>query len=114
MPFGGFDTWYRVVGRLEPRLDDAPAPVVLLHGGPGATHDYLLPLEALAEGGRAVIFYDQLGNGRSTHLPEQKSDFWTVQLFVKELASLLCHLGIAERYHLSGQSWGAFSRKSTP
>jgi len=32
-----------------------------------------------------VIFYDQVGNGRSTHLPERGADFWTVDLFVREL-----------------------------
>ena len=41
------------------------APVVVLHGGPGAHHDYLLPgFDALAEG-RELIYYDQRGGGRS-------------------------------------------------
>lgn len=107
-PFLDFETWYQVVGELRPGPQDGPAPLVLLHGGPGATHDYLLPLRELADGGRAVVFYDQLGNGKSTHLPSRGADFWTVQLFVEELASLLKHLGIAGRYHVLGQSWGGF------
>jgi len=107
-PFGEFETWYRVVGDLDPGAAGSPAPLVLLHGGPGATHDYLLPLTELASHGRAVIFYDQLGNGKSTHLPERGAEFWTVQLFVDELANLLGHLGIEERYHVLGQSWGGF------
>ena len=103
--FDGHQTWYRVVGDLR---RDGPAPLVTLHGGPGATHDYLLSLTDLARDGRAVVFYDQLGNGRSTHLPERGADFWTVELFVRELANLIDHLGIGDRYHVLGQSWGGF------
>jgi L-proline amide hydrolase len=81
----------------------------VLHGGPGATHDYLTPLADLADrkhGGRPVVLYDQLGNGRSTHHPDRGADFWTVDLFVRELANLVEHLGIGDRYHVLGQSWG--------
>ena len=100
----GHRTWYRVVGDLEPGAQRAP--VVLCHGGPGATHDYLEPLSALARSGRAVVLYDQLGNGRSDHLPDADPSFWTVELFERELAALAAHLGIDERYHVLGQSWG--------
>jgi L-proline amide hydrolase len=105
-PFGGYETWYRIEGEL----DGGPAPLVTLHGGPGATHDYLLSLVDLARDGRAVVFYDQLGNGRSTHLPERMGDgdFWTPALFVRELHNLVEHLGIASRHHVLGQSWGGF------
>jgi L-proline amide hydrolase len=102
VPFEGFETWYRVTGDLE-----AGVPLVVLHGGPGAAHDYLLSLTDLASG-RAVIHYDQLGNGRSTHLPERGEDFWTVELFVRELHNLVDALGIRERHHVLGQSWGGF------
>jgi L-proline amide hydrolase len=81
-------------------------PLVLLHGGPGGTHDYLEPFERLATNGRATVFYDQLGAGRSTHLSDRSADFWTVDLFLAELDNLLRHLGIAGGYHLLGQSWG--------
>ena len=50
--------------------------------------------------------YDQLGNGRSTHLRDHGAGFWTVDLFIAEYDNLLSHLGIAGRYHLVGQSWG--------
>lgn len=103
--FEGSQTWYRVDGKLHP---DGPAPLVVLHGGPGATHDYLTPLVGLATDGRAVVLYDQLGNGNSTHYPDRGADFWTVDLFVRELANLLDHLGVAGRYHVLGQSWGGF------
>jgi proline-specific peptidase len=55
-----------------------------------------------------VIMYDQLGIGKSTHLPEKMGhgDFWTVELFLAELDNLLKHLGIQDDYDLLGQSWG--------
>jgi L-proline amide hydrolase len=105
--FEGHETWYLVVGDLErSRSGSGPAPLVTLHGGPGATHDYLLSMTDLASDGRTVIFYDQIGNGNSTHLRDQGADFWTVDLFVRELANLIDHLGIRDRYHVLGQSWG--------
>ena len=100
-------TWYRITGSLPTTGDDGPAPLITLHGGPGATHDYLLSMTDLASDGRAVVHYDQLGNGRSSHLPERGADFWTVDLFVRELANLVVALGIGE-HHVLGQSWGGF------
>ncbi len=99
--FGEHQTWYRITGELG----SGGVPLVALHGGPGCTHDYLLRLTELA-GDRAVVHYDQLGNGRSTHLPDATPDFWTVELFLSELDNLLRTLGIADRYALLGQSWG--------
>ncbi len=97
-------TWYRIVGELT---DGPAAPLVLLHGGPGAPHDYLEPLSELASiGHRPCVFYDQIGCGRSQHLPDAPVDFWTVELFCRELAALLDHLDISGRYHVLGQSWG--------
>jgi L-proline amide hydrolase len=101
-PFRGYQTWYRISGKLG----GAKPPLVCLHGGPGAAHDYLDRFKLLATADRAVIHYDQIGCGRSTHLREAPASFWTVQLFVDELDNLLDHLGIAGRYHLLGQSWG--------
>jgi L-proline amide hydrolase len=105
--FDGHQTWYQVVGELDAaRSGRGPAPLVTLHGGPGAVHDYLLAMTDLARDGRAVIFYDQTGNGNSTHFPGRGADYYTVELFVRELASLIGHLGIGGRYHVLGQSWG--------
>ncbi|GAA4994905.1 proline iminopeptidase-family hydrolase [Kitasatospora paranensis] len=95
-------TWYRVVGRSS----GGRLPVVLCHGGPGLTHDYLLPLAALARTGRACVLYDQYGSGRSDHRPDAPREFWTPELFVEELAELVDHLGIADGFHLLGHSWG--------
>ncbi|HQT67351.1 MAG TPA: proline iminopeptidase-family hydrolase [Acetobacteraceae bacterium] len=101
-PFAGHRTWYRVVGPL----DGGQPPLLILHGGPGATHDYVDRFRLLAGPDRAVIHYDQLGCGNSSHLPAQDPSFWTVDLFLAELDHLLDHLGIAGRYDLLGQSWG--------
>jgi L-proline amide hydrolase len=100
----GHRTWYRVVGELDP--DALHAPVVICHGGPGATHDYVAPIAELHRSGRACVLYDQLGNGNSDHLPDADPSFWTTQLFKDELAALVEHLGIDARYHVIGQSWG--------
>jgi L-proline amide hydrolase len=103
IPFGEWQTWVRITEPDDPR--PGALPLVVLHGGPGMAHNYLRNLEALAETGRRVIHYDQLGCGNSTHLPDAPADFWTPQLFVDEFENLLEHLGLAE-YHLLGQSWG--------
>jgi L-proline amide hydrolase len=104
--FEDHQTWYRIVGDLDAaRSGDSPAPLVTLHGGPGATHDYLLSMSDLTDDGRAVIFYDQTGNGNSTHFPDRGAEYYTVDLFARELASLISDLGIG-RYHVLGQSWG--------
>ena len=99
-PFRGFRTWYKVVGPPE---EPGKAPVLVLHGGPGASYDYLEPLSALAGSGRRVVFYDQLGCGRSDR-PHDPS-LWSVGLFVEELAAVRSALGLS-RVHLLGQSWG--------
>jgi len=101
-PFGAYRTWYRVTGDLG----GPKKPLVVLHGGPGATHNYVDSIKGIARQGRAVVHYDQLGAGKSTHLREKGADFWTVALFLDELGNLLKHLGIQDGYHLLGQSWG--------
>jgi L-proline amide hydrolase len=98
----GNETWYRVVGDLQA----GPTPVVICHGGPGAAHDYTEPIANLSRFGRGCVLYDQVGCGKSTHLPDAPADFWTVQLFKDELSDLTRELGIAERYAVVGQSWG--------
>ncbi len=98
----GHETWYRVIG--DPH--GGRTPLVVLHGGPGAPHDYLERYGELARDGRAVIFYDQVGCGRSSHLPDAPDSYWTLKLFLRELDAVLDHLGIADRYAILGQSWG--------
>jgi L-proline amide hydrolase len=102
-PFGEWRSWYRITGAL----DAGKPPLIVLHGGPGCSHDYVDSLKELAVTGRAVVHYDQIGGGRSSHLPDKGAEFWTVSLFLDELNNLLRHLGIAESgYHVFGQSWG--------
>lgn len=103
VPFRGYQTWYRVTGSLA----SGPLPLIVAHGGPGCTHDYVDSFKHIAAlDGRAVIHYDQLGNGKSTRLPHKGADFWTVSLFLDELDALIAHLGIGDRYAYLGQSWG--------
>ncbi len=98
-------TWYRILGDLDPAAPQAP--VVILHGGPGAAHDYCEPIaELLAQTGRTCVLYDQLGCGRSDHLPAAPAERWTPELFKDELTELTRHLGISRRYAVLGQSWG--------
>ena len=96
--FRGLKTWYRVVGEDE----EGKHAVLALHGGPGATHDYLESLEGLAETGRRVVFYDQLGCGSSDRGDES---LWTVETYVDEVGAVREELGLDE-IHLFGNSWG--------
>ncbi len=93
----GGQVWYRVVGR-----EKAGVPVLMVHGGPGAPHDYLEPLAALADE-RPVIFYDQLGCGNSDR-PDAPA-LWKTARFVEELSAVRAALGL-EEVHILGQSWG--------
>ncbi len=93
----GGRVWYRIVG------GGTATPLLLLHGGPGAPSYYLNPLAALADE-RPVIFYDQLGAGRSDHTTD--TTLFTIDRFVAELAALRDTLGLTE-VHLLGHSWGS-------
>lgn len=98
-------TWYKVSGDLKSGI----RPLVLLHGGPGCAHEYIEVIAQLTTlHSIPVVLYDQIGNGRSTHLPEKNGDtsFWTISLFVDELHNLLDHLGIHDDYNVLGHSWG--------
>jgi proline iminopeptidase len=92
----GGKVWYRVVGNGN------KTPILVLHGGPGAPSYYLKPLSALGVD-RKVIFYDQLGCGKS----ERNNDttLMTVDHFVEELKTVVQHFGLKE-FYLYGQSWG--------
>jgi L-proline amide hydrolase len=96
-------TWYRVIGDLKSKM----TPAVVIHGGPGAPHNYVLGIvHLISMTGRPVIVYDQIGCGQSTHLNDKPSEFWTVELFKEELNLLLKELKISKKYLLVGQSWG--------
>jgi len=95
--FRGYRTWYRFVGDLN----SATTPLLTLHGGPGSTHNYFGPLEALGSE-RPVVLYDQIGCGKS----DRPTDIeWNVDVFRDEVAAVRDQLGL-ERIHLLGTSWG--------
>lgn len=99
IPFKGHKTYYRIVGHNE----KGHLPLLVLNGGPGMSHDYMTTLDALADCGREVIYYDQIGCGRSA-VPEGTFHY-NAQLFVDELVVVRKALGL-EHFHLLGQSWG--------
>ncbi|ETS81527.1 hypothetical protein PFICI_06529 [Pestalotiopsis fici W106-1] len=100
-------TWYKIVGDLTTA---SHPPLLALHGGPGAGHEYLESLADLLDRyGIPIIFYDQIGCGRSTHLRDKMGDeaFWTFDLFIAELNNLIDHLQLRDRgFYVLGQSWG--------
>jgi proline iminopeptidase len=93
----GGKVWYKIIGAERKKT-----PVILLHGGPGFPSNYLKPLKALASD-RPVIFYDQLGCGRSDK-PEDTT-LWNVKRFSDELSTIRSELGL-KRIHLYAHSWG--------
>ena len=83
---------------------DGRKPLLLLHGGPGSTHNYFEVLDDLAElDGRAVIMYDQIGCGNS--YIEGHPEYFTAETWIEELETLRRELGL-DQVHILGQSWG--------
>ncbi|KAK1235005.1 hypothetical protein PQX77_001783 [Marasmius sp. AFHP31] len=80
-------------------------PLVVLHGGPGFTHDYMLPLADLSIS-RPVILYDQIGSGRSSHPTNDTAFNWGLDVFLKELDNVLHTFNIGHNFDLLGHSWG--------
>jgi len=94
VPVRGVELFVRRIG--------AGRPAVVLHGGPGAHHDYLLPgFDALADG-RELVYYDQRGGGRSP-VARDVPVGWTEQ--VADLEALRAYWGF-DRLTLAGYSWG--------
>lgn len=99
MPFKGYQTYYRIVG--EPTDN---APLLLIHGGPGSTHNYFEVLDDLAvTTRRQIISYDQIGCGES--YVDGHPELWTLTTWLDELEALRSHLHL-NRVNLLGQSWG--------
>lgn len=99
MPFMGYKTYYRIVGECQ----DGKKPIVLMHGGPGSTHNYFEVLDCIAETGHAVISYDQLGCGNS--FVDGHPELWALETWTNELIALRKYLKLDE-CHILGQSWG--------
>ena len=89
--------FYRIVGA-------GPDTVIVLHGGPGLTQDYLAAdLEPLADR-HALLFYDQRGTGRSTMVTD--STGLAGDRFAEDVESIRLHFGI-DKVTLLGHSWGS-------
>jgi len=94
----GYRVWTRRVGY-------GPCKVLLLHGGPGLSHDYLSCFADFLPGaGYEVYFYDQLGCGRSDRPSDDR--LWTLPRFLGEVEEVRAALGL-DRFILFGHSWGA-------
>jgi proline iminopeptidase len=92
----GGSVWYRSVG------EGPGIPLLVVHGGPGFCHDYLTALDDLADR-RQVIYWDQLGCGRSERVEDES--LWTLERSVQEVDAVRSALGL-ERHHMFGNSWG--------
>lgn len=92
----GGNVWFNRVG------GGTGLPLLAVHGGPGLPHGYLTSLKRLADE-REVIFWDQLGCGKS----ECPSDvqLWTMRRSVAEMDAVVRGLGL-NRFHIFGNSWG--------
>jgi proline iminopeptidase len=99
-PAGTHRVWTKRTG------SNPATKVLLLHGGPGATHEYLLAFDSFLPGaGVEFYYYDQLGSGWSDR-PDDPS-LWTIERFVDEVEQVRVALGLdSENFVLYGQSWG--------
>lgn len=99
-PQGTFRVWTKRVGN-NPRIK-----VLLLHGGPGATHEYLEAFDSyFPAAGIEYYYYDQLGSAYS----DQPADpsLWDLPRFVEEVEQVRQALGLSrDNLYLFGQSWG--------
>ncbi len=93
----GGKVWFSIAG-----VDKKGVPLLVVHGGPGASHDYLETIQALSDE-RPVIFYDQLGCGNSDKV--ENNSLWTIESYVDELSEVRKALNL-KRVHILGQSWG--------
>jgi len=96
----GGHVWFGICG------EGGKPPLLAVHGGPGLSHDYLLPsmAEFAAVDHRPVILYDQLGCGDSDRPTDPA--LWSIDRFREELGCVVRALGLS-RHHLWGHSWGA-------
>ncbi len=99
-PSGDFRVWTKRVG------ENPSIKVLLLHGGPGGTHEYFEALEGyFPAAGIEYYFYDQLGSFNSDQPDEP--DLWDLPRFVEEVEQVRQALGLDQRnFFLLGHSWG--------
>ncbi len=92
---GGVLVYYKVVGAGE--------PLMMLHGGPGASHDYLLPYVLSLARTNRLVFIDERGSGRSEKLEDLKG--YTVENMVEDAEAVRQALGLG-KINLLGHSFG--------
>lgn len=98
--------WARY-GSVDPTIGQSANPILVLHGGPGAEHDYLLPqMLGLAAPGRELVFYDQRGGGRSK-TEDRTPITWRTQVEDLGLVARELSLDDGEGLTIVGYSWGA-------
>ena len=99
-PNGTFRVWTKRIG------NNPTIKVLLLHGGPGFTHEYLEAFDSFfPSAGIEYYYYDQLGSYYSDQ-PEDP-DLWEVPRFVEEVEQVRQALGLSQdNFYLYGQSWG--------
>jgi proline iminopeptidase len=99
-PKGSFRVWTKRIG------NNPTAKVLLLHGGPGFSHEYLEAFDSYLPGaGIEYYYYDQLGSAYSDR-PEDP-ELWELPRFVEEVEQVRQALGLdASNFYLYGQSWG--------
>jgi proline iminopeptidase len=98
LPIRGYRFYWTSIGEPGPK-----GTVLALHGGPGASHDYLLSFSDLADRGYRVVLYDQLGCGRSDRAVDERE--YSVQRDVEDLEEFRRAIGL-DRVHLLGSSYG--------
>ncbi len=99
--FKDFKTYVKIVNP-----NGKNPPLVILHGGPGSTHNSLeliKPIATLSD--RSLIYYDQIGCGYSSRPDQLKDQIYNKDFWIDELQNLLDTLNI-KSYHLLGHSWG--------
>jgi proline iminopeptidase len=99
-PYGEYRVWTK-------RCNSSPSKrLLLLHGGPGMTHEYFESFDTyFADGDIEYIYYDQLGSHNSDNPADRK--FWTIERFVDEVDQVRKALGLdASNFFLLGHSWG--------
>jgi len=106
IPYKGYKTWYQIFGTLS----SPNRPLLVIHGGPGAGHNYMLTLQDLAfTHDIPVIMYDQIGCGNSSAIFNKDladpETFWTMDLYLDEMEAVVKYLGVKE-WDVIGNSFG--------
>jgi proline iminopeptidase len=99
-PLGTFNVWTKRIGN-NPALK-----VLLLHGGPGGTHDYFEAFDSFLPAARVeYYYYDQLGSGRSDNPADPR--MWDLDRFIDEVEQVRIALELGpDNFVLLGHSWG--------